>query len=131
MEDKRSLIMSDVEMRPLWHKEPCWTCGEEGFATRTEYKPVTEPYICESCEMYERGYKDGVEHTKADAAKPKVDVMARREFALSYIDNEGPVKAEMNALIAVFDAAHLWKSNPKSSSAQCDLRKAVDAYWEG
>jgi len=40
---------NEPTMRGLWCKEPCWECGEEGYATRTVDKPKDEPYICGHC----------------------------------------------------------------------------------
>lgn len=39
-----------VEMRPLWSKEPCESCGAEDYATRTRRRPKSEPYICGECQ---------------------------------------------------------------------------------
>lgn len=47
-----------VEMRPLWHKEPCWECGDVGLATRTRPTPVSEPYLCELCEAFGKTDKE-------------------------------------------------------------------------
>lgn len=47
-------------MRPLWHREACWECGTEGLATRTIATPRSEPYICDGCETFDHGYKEGV-----------------------------------------------------------------------
>ncbi len=48
-----------VKMRPLWSKEACLACGEEGFATRTQPRPVTEEYYCEACEIH-RQYEEEI-----------------------------------------------------------------------
>lgn len=46
-----------------WVKEPCSECGEEGYSSRTQPRdPEAGPYICEGCEMYQRGYEDGQKH---------------------------------------------------------------------
>jgi hypothetical protein len=41
-----------MSMRKLWSKEECCSCGVVGYATRTETRPVEEPYLCEACEIY-------------------------------------------------------------------------------
>ena len=58
--------MSDpVKMRPLWCREPCWTCGIEGYATRTQPKPADAPYYCEGCVMHERGRESAIAEARA------------------------------------------------------------------
>lgn len=47
-----------IKMRKLWSKEPCYSCGFEGYATRTQSRPVNEPHFCSDCESYEAGYND-------------------------------------------------------------------------
>ena len=63
---------------PPWTVLPCAKCGVEGQATRTEGKPPGWVYVCESCEMYERGYDDGVKAVEtvkgARAAEVHLDV---------------------------------------------------------
>ena len=51
-----------AEMRELWSNEECTKCGVEGLASRSEPVPVSKPYVCEGCEMYDRGYADAEKH---------------------------------------------------------------------
>lgn len=55
--------MKKTKLRKLWSKEPCVKCGTEGYATRTAPRPISERYICGDCEMWERGYQDGLAAT--------------------------------------------------------------------
>lgn len=48
-----------VPMRPLWSKEACEQCGQEGFATRTQSRPKSEPYICSDCKLSEEAFERG------------------------------------------------------------------------
>jgi len=51
-----------------WLRMPCKLCGEEGLASRSE--PYDgRPYICEGCEMYERGYAAGLADAKSVTAE--------------------------------------------------------------
>ena len=42
-----------------WHRKPCDICGTEGLASRSEPVDVDAPYLCEGCEMHQRGYDEG------------------------------------------------------------------------
>lgn len=46
---------------PAWSKTECDSCSSEFQVTRVYSKDTSDPVICESCEMYNRGYKDGFE----------------------------------------------------------------------
>ena len=60
-----------IQMKPLWYRECCSICGEEGLSTRSQNIPVTEKYICNECETYERGYQDGLKHAKEEMERTK------------------------------------------------------------
>ena len=47
------------KMKPLWHYEDCTVCGTEGLATRARDVPIDEKYVCNECEMLERGAAGG------------------------------------------------------------------------
>jgi len=69
------------EMRPLWSQEACEICGREGYASRSLDVPVSIPYVCGDCEMYERGYKEG-----GAAAQDKIkELNLALAMALSYL----------------------------------------------
>ena len=42
----------------VWEKAECDRCGDEFQVTRTEPRTIEEA-VCESCEMYAKGYADG------------------------------------------------------------------------
>ena len=65
-----------IAMRPLWSKEPCVLCGDEGYATRTQSKPKSEDYICEGCELYSNGYNEGHAQATMDA-QPALDLLKK------------------------------------------------------
>jgi hypothetical protein len=46
-----------TKMRPLWSKEPCTCCGEEGYASRSQDVPASNGYLCEVCEAWDRADK--------------------------------------------------------------------------
>ncbi len=60
--------------RAPWSTEPCVKCGDEGLASRSE--PNERPFVCDDCEMWERGYQDGLAHGRAKLARAMVVVEA-------------------------------------------------------
>ena len=56
---------------PPWTTAPCENCGVDGQASRSEAK--TTPYICEGCEMYDRGMADGIAQGQAE-----IDILGKR-----------------------------------------------------
>ncbi len=64
-------------MRPLWHKEPCWECGTEGFATRTVATPKSQPYICDECATYRKAYDEGRASREGDYRQGQRDMLAK------------------------------------------------------
>ena len=56
-------------MRPPWHKEGCWDCGQEGLATRADPKPESEPYYCAECCAHRTADAAHAEATKGLHAK--------------------------------------------------------------
>lgn len=57
-------MSSKTRKIPPWTQEPCHECGDEYQVTRIESRTVTDdtPLLCDSCEMYQQGYDDGVDN---------------------------------------------------------------------
>jgi len=55
-------MSSKTRKIPPWTEEPCDECGDTYQVTRTESRTVSKdtPLLCDSCEMYHKGYHDGV-----------------------------------------------------------------------
>lgn len=49
-----------------WQKTECDRCGCEFEVTRTHEKVIEGEVICGDCEVYERGFKDGIEAFKKE-----------------------------------------------------------------
>jgi hypothetical protein len=74
-EVKGERVAERVKMRPLWHKEPCWECGQEGFATRTQSTPENEPYYCSECESRKK-YSDACDEKYLTLRKRVMEAVA-------------------------------------------------------
>jgi hypothetical protein len=58
MADKKKI----GKYKPMWYREACTHCGVESLSTRTQDNiPWEKEYVCDKCEMYKRGYKEGIE----------------------------------------------------------------------
>jgi len=42
-----------------WSEEHCNQCGERFHITRTEPREIVGEILCETCSMYNKGYKEG------------------------------------------------------------------------
>jgi hypothetical protein len=97
-----------TEMRPLWSKEACDRCGQEGYATRTRSRPKSEPYVCDCCqvddEAFERGRKVGYSECAADIA-----AYAR---ARNYGDTSRRLVRDVSRGYCVGAAEHTGKAKP-------------------
>lgn len=43
-----------------WHVQPCDECGQDAEYSRSTPRVLGEPHTCTDCEMYSRGYEDGI-----------------------------------------------------------------------
>jgi hypothetical protein len=65
------------EMMPLWYKTACDNCGCEFQATRTveRKRPPDGDLVCDDCEMYALGFKDGLNQASKDVLTESVVVV--------------------------------------------------------
>ena len=95
--------MGKLRTLPPWHKEPCHHCGVEYQVTRADFVTVTaaERLLCDGCEMYDRGYRDGREAASAVSLPEKklAAMTAERDRWLKRMqDLEGRITAAESAL---------------------------------
>lgn len=93
---------SDVPMRKLWSWEDCSECGAEGYATRTQPRPVSDKYVCGDCETHAVGYRAGREAGLFEAH----DILVAHRGGLSASKEASPAvlalescRAKVSALI--------------------------------
>jgi flagellar biosynthesis/type III secretory pathway protein FliH len=66
-----------METKPLWFREECNECGEEGLSTRAEPVPADEMYECNDCLVYKHGYRDGFKDGLKDG-REEVEVLQEK-----------------------------------------------------
>lgn len=121
--------MDDQEMRPLWCKESCWDCGEEGYATRTITRPKSEPYYCVECEIHRR-YKKQIEELERKLKEKPKDInlglyeLMDRSFCM--FDHFGEVIADHQVLE---DYPALGKHVKAAQDALYTLYQAAGSKW--
>lgn len=74
-----------------WHKEPCHNCGTEFLLTRGNPMEIDikEEILCEGCEMYMRGYREGLERADSKLRPPLHSFACIMEEQLKNNDYKG------------------------------------------
>lgn len=81
------------KMRPLWSKEACSRCGDEGYATRTQSRPKSDRYVCEECEIWEQAENEFTEATiELQKDRARIDWLTSLDSVFGFVhDGENPV----------------------------------------
>jgi len=66
----------------LWAKDECDNCHVEFQVTRTREKviPAGESITCDSCEMWQRGYDEGVNYLEEKSREEVADAVETKEI---------------------------------------------------
>lgn len=100
--------MSAVEMRPLFHREPCSECGEEVLTTRTQATPTSQRYVCLLCQAWK---KDGAQDLESilkleaerDAAREELEQAKQLLRRLIHIEADiSETEAQLKARVILF-----------------------------